>query len=300
MRPTSGHMKNDIDSSKEAKTLIIEDRVLAGGFVQLPKVVLQATSLSRDAKLLYAILLSYAWQATQCFPGYKSLCRDMGAGETTVRQYMAELKVKGLITWRRRGLNQTNVYTLLKLSNADLVRDASKTEVPDHRDSKDKEESEERDLSLRNSKIEHTEKTESSVIRAIELVAEPNFSHHARRRTSEFAGVGDLLAQRRQLRTNGPNPRQGTEPPLQIRATVRQLTDEFGDTTHRASNVTRVARLFARSQMEASAFVSFLYEARSITKDRASDSVMRRPMAYYFTVLEDLLGLLPAREAPDG
>ena len=43
-------------------TMLVEDASLPRGFVQFPKLVLYARHLSRDAKLLYAVLLGYAWQ----------------------------------------------------------------------------------------------------------------------------------------------------------------------------------------------------------------------------------------------
>ncbi|HEU5200695.1 MAG TPA: helix-turn-helix domain-containing protein, partial [Ktedonobacterales bacterium] len=70
---------------QEPNTLIIEDLSLYHGFVQLPKLVLYARNLSRDAKLLYAVLLGYAWQEQRCFPGYTRLCDDLDASENAVR-----------------------------------------------------------------------------------------------------------------------------------------------------------------------------------------------------------------------
>jgi Helix-turn-helix domain len=274
----------------ETKTLVIEDRALAGGFVQLPRVVLRARNLTRDSKLLYAILLSYAWQAGQCFPGYKRLCQDMQAGETMVRQYMHELKVNRLVSWKRRGLNQTNIYVLLKLDNAHLVAEPSKTEVPEPRIPEHKEEPKGIDFSLRNSKVGTDEGQAQTAANPESPLHHASIPNVPRVRSGEFTTVGELIAARRQ-KESSERAQKPTEPPLQIRATIRQLTDEFGDGSHRASNVTRVARLFSSSQMDGSVFVSLLYEARAITKDRARDAIMRRPMAYYFSVLEDLLGL---------
>jgi hypothetical protein len=48
-------------------TMLVEEASLPRGFVQLPKAVLYACNLSRDAKLLYAVLLGYAWQEQSCF-----------------------------------------------------------------------------------------------------------------------------------------------------------------------------------------------------------------------------------------
>lgn len=49
---------------------------LPRGYVQLPKQVLYARNLSRNAKLLYTVLLGYAWQDQHCFPGYQRLCAE--------------------------------------------------------------------------------------------------------------------------------------------------------------------------------------------------------------------------------
>jgi len=82
--------------------------------------VLHARNLSRDAKLLYAFLLRYAWQQGRCFPGYAQLCAAMGASPSIVRKYMGELEAVGLLVQKRRGLGKTNLYTLCSLSRATL------------------------------------------------------------------------------------------------------------------------------------------------------------------------------------
>ncbi|MBV9279693.1 MAG: helix-turn-helix domain-containing protein [Chloroflexi bacterium] len=142
-------------SDPEPDTLILEDRSLGAGFIQLPKLVLHARNLSRDAKLLFAILLSYAWQAARCFPGYRRLCEDMQASENMVRKYMRELEAVGLLSQKRRGLGKTNIYTLHDLRTAKLeVLEPQEATVLDPAKTAGKEESgkEERDYNLRNSK----------------------------------------------------------------------------------------------------------------------------------------------------
>jgi hypothetical protein len=87
-------------------TLLAKNALLPRGFVQLPKAVLYARHLSRDAKLLYAVLLGYAWQERRCFPGYQRLCADLEASENAVRTWMRELEEAHLISqrWLYRGL----------------------------------------------------------------------------------------------------------------------------------------------------------------------------------------------------
>lgn len=83
---------------QEYHPLSVEGPALQSGFVQLPKAVLSARHLSRDAKLLYAVLLGYAWQERRCFPGYQRLCADLAASENAVRTWMRELEAAHLIS----------------------------------------------------------------------------------------------------------------------------------------------------------------------------------------------------------
>ncbi len=97
---------------QEAGTLAVANAALRGGFVLLPRTLLHAPGLSRDAKLLYAVLLSYAWQQGSCFPGYARLQQDLDCSANSLTRYLGELERAGLITRRRRGLGKTTLYTL--------------------------------------------------------------------------------------------------------------------------------------------------------------------------------------------
>jgi hypothetical protein len=92
--------------------LAVANAALRGGFVLLPRALLHAPGLSRDAKLLYAVLLSYAWQQGSCFPGAERLQHDLGCGKNQVTRYLQELEGAGLVARRRRGQGKTTVYTL--------------------------------------------------------------------------------------------------------------------------------------------------------------------------------------------
>src|SRR4051794_23110281 len=100
------------DPGPDAGTLAVANAAIRGGFVLLPRTLLHAPGLSRDAKLLYAVLLSYAWQAGSCFPGYARPQADLGCGINQVTKYLRELESAGLVTRRRRGLGKTTLYTL--------------------------------------------------------------------------------------------------------------------------------------------------------------------------------------------
>ena len=101
------------DILKERNIEIIgADPVTRHGFTQVPNFILTKKELSVGAKLAYAMLLKYAWNNDACFPGQVKLAEDMGAGERSVRTYLKELEVAGLLEITQRGLGKTNLYRL--------------------------------------------------------------------------------------------------------------------------------------------------------------------------------------------
>lgn len=142
----------------EPRPLSVEGPALQRGFVQLPKAVLYARNLSRDAKLLYAVLLGYAWQEQRCFPGYQRLCADLNASENAVRKWMRELEDAHMISQRRRGQGRTNLYIFHNLRTATIeVQEHHKSTAPEPQKSEDDEEAvqserEKEESGLRNSK----------------------------------------------------------------------------------------------------------------------------------------------------
>jgi DNA-binding Lrp family transcriptional regulator len=92
------------------------------GFTQVPNEVLSDKTLSAQAKLLYSLLLSHAWEENKVFPGQKSLGDRMGCSTKTVRKYIKELENAGYLKKKRRGLNNTYLYTLNKWISSDYER----------------------------------------------------------------------------------------------------------------------------------------------------------------------------------
>jgi hypothetical protein len=88
------------------------DPVTRHGFTQVPNVILVDPALSVGAKLAYAMLLKYAWDAGACFPGQVRLAAEMGSGERSVRRYLDELESSGFLEVEQRGLGKTNYYRL--------------------------------------------------------------------------------------------------------------------------------------------------------------------------------------------
>jgi DNA-binding MarR family transcriptional regulator len=101
----------------EKNTVVVQDAALKTGFIQLPKYILFEKNLSAYARLSYGILLSYAWQKDSCFPGQERMAADLGVSERYLRQALKELEEHNYIRVERRGLNKTNVYTILSVSD---------------------------------------------------------------------------------------------------------------------------------------------------------------------------------------
>lgn len=115
-------MNTDLNQGK----LEILDKSLKKGFAQVPRAVLKADGLSRNAKCLYALLLDYAWQKDSCFPGQDKLAKDLCVSERTIRRDLIELKEYRLIDWNQRGKNKTNLYYILPL---DILDKTDRTEM---------------------------------------------------------------------------------------------------------------------------------------------------------------------------
>jgi biotin operon repressor len=82
------------------------------GWTGVPNFILESTQISVGSKLVYAMLLKYARELNECFPGQERLAKDMGCGRRSVVRYISELEQVGLITIKRRGQGRPNLYTI--------------------------------------------------------------------------------------------------------------------------------------------------------------------------------------------
>jgi len=324
------------DFTPEPGTLIIDDQSMRYGFVQLPKQVLWASNISRDAKLLYAVLLGYAWQEGSCFPGYDRLSLDMGATRKIVRKYMQELEGVGLIAQKRRGLGLTNLYRLpdLRLAQLDIPErfnrthpDGSKTthqQIPTPERSKTTQpvgsETPHADGSQSTRKVEAVEEEaieqhfESSNLRkgshdwdtgdenGLQSNApslEPSRTQNTTDQANDLTSIGESLSARYNGR--GRPTREYSEDRQAILAFVQDFAREMNDQAPLQSSVTRALNLYRQSGLDRAAFIDKLYQARAITQERSASITTKtddgksfprtRKMAYFFSVLEDRLGL---------
>jgi len=84
--------------------------MLRAGFAALPYMVLRDVSLTMGARLIYAVLLMYAWQEGSCFPGQMRMSADVGISQRNLRRFLAELRDQGYISWRKHMPGGTNTY----------------------------------------------------------------------------------------------------------------------------------------------------------------------------------------------
>lgn len=101
--------------SMKEKTLIILNKTFQHGFGVAPWIIMRNPKIPHYLKPLYINLLSYAWYEAECFPGQERLAEELGVNTRTTKRHLRELKDIGLLDWKRRGLNKTNVYYLLDI-----------------------------------------------------------------------------------------------------------------------------------------------------------------------------------------
>lgn len=99
---------------RDRQNIVLEgfDPVTAGGFTQVPNILLNDTRLSFAAKIAYAKLLSYAWNNKLVFPGQERMAEETGTSRPTVSKAISELQRFGWVEVRRRGQGKTNIYVL--------------------------------------------------------------------------------------------------------------------------------------------------------------------------------------------
>jgi len=100
---------------------------------------------------------------------------------------------------------------------------------------------------------------------------------------TKFKAMGDLLKNKFKKKTINF---EGI--PDSLKVTIDEISSEFGEKRNVRSNLTHVVRILQRSGKSPQNFTSYLYEARSITKQQGS---VKKQMPYFFRVLEDVVGI---------
>ena len=103
----------DIQAFKD-RSLIVEGADIATqrGWTGVPNFILESNEISTGAKLTYAMLLKYAREQDECFPGQDTLANDIGTSRQSVNTYIQELRNVKLVSVLRRGQGRPNIYTI--------------------------------------------------------------------------------------------------------------------------------------------------------------------------------------------
>lgn len=106
------HIGAQLQNIEQNMRLNTSDPIARFGFTQLPNFILRNAEISANAKVVYSLLLSYAWHNNLCFPGQERLAEHMGTHVSTVSRAITELENCSLIEIERRGQGRTNFYTV--------------------------------------------------------------------------------------------------------------------------------------------------------------------------------------------
>ncbi len=103
----------------------------------------------------------------------------------------------------------------------------------------------------------------------------------------DFQTIGALLKQKTQ-KENTTKKTAVEEIPDAIKVAVEEISKEFGERRNARSNLTHVLNIFEQSGKNINSFSTYLYEARSVTKQQGN---VKKKMPYFFSVLEDILNI---------
>jgi hypothetical protein len=94
------------------KLTVIHDGGGAARYSALPHEIMRDTSLSRDARLLFAVLQGHWWQDGDCFASHATLATEMGCSTRMLRTYLNELIEAGKVTEHEAGQRRQKVYRM--------------------------------------------------------------------------------------------------------------------------------------------------------------------------------------------
>ena len=85
-------------------------------FTKLDNNILKDPNLTAQAKILYAVLVSYCWDSGYCYPGQMQLASELGVSDRSIRNWLKSLEKYGLIKKAHR-FGLSNLYYLKDPSN---------------------------------------------------------------------------------------------------------------------------------------------------------------------------------------
>jgi hypothetical protein len=296
----------------EPNALRVASEALRHGFTIIPNYILRSPNLSRDAKLLYGILLSYAWQKGSCFPGYETLQKDMGCGSAQISRYIKELKDTGWLHVVRRGQGKTNIYTLQdptsnpgnpqffqnERTGSSKPEDGAPQFFQNERTGSSK---------MKGPVLLKTKEEEYSVKKTQMKNTKISNLRRFERASEDQKGDVDNSAVPVDSCQGEENGTEKVEDPSvgdQARQVIVDYLEDFGREFHDQatlkSSVSRAYNLYRKAGVGIDTFVQAMYEARARTKEMThairsggggNGFPVKYRMAYFFACLEEILGL---------
>lgn len=104
-------LSEQLNKLKDIIRLPKEMRWMENGFTIVPNSIINA-NISKESKLLYIVLLMFAFQKGQCFPSVNTLGIILSANERTIRRNLKKLKDEKLIKVEQRS-GKSSIYTLV-------------------------------------------------------------------------------------------------------------------------------------------------------------------------------------------
>lgn len=279
-------------------TLVFENPQEAKGYTVISNFVLFDPTVSPAAKTTYALLLSFAWQAEQSFPGQIRLAEILGVKERMVRYYLSELVSKKYIRVKRRGLGKTNLYIITDLSRTQRIAGA-------HAQSSGKAERQPIADQDRQS-ISHSKRQpitdKQDIVEQDAIEQDSDHSKFRNGNTLQKISAEWVREERRGGRATSVRQTPETRKDDLFSRKIARVLDalskhELNDPTHIRSNISRAMNLWRQSNIPEESFLVLLGEARKITRDH-SGSIRKRAdnymglknhAPYFFRVLQDRL-----------
>jgi len=310
-------MDYDDVSPAQPDVVRIVDANLRHGFAQVPRPVLRAKGLSPKAKLVYAALLDYAWQAGSCFPGQQRLADDLDVSLDTVQRALQELRAFQLVAWERRGLTKPNIYAILPLSDCPHLdlgasgnRNQRSQETADSSALETAGSGAKKTQAMRTSeqtqgdrRVEHVnDETAGPANEFVPWPPRPAMPPVPLRPGTGVEAIGAVLDRRDAPVVSVAPPGEAEEDRTVIAAYVGEVARQFGDRLPAAASARQALALYRRADTNRAAFLGMLFQAQAVTKARCAARPIgrgalrrggppRQPMAFFFAVLADLLGL---------
>ncbi len=296
------------------------DAVLEAGHTSVPNLVLQhyaELSVSPGELVFMLLCLQHKWGRGNPHPSLGSIAGRMGVTRRQVRTYASRLKAKRLLTIEERSDpvrgQLSSLYDFTPFLDA-VVRLESDGEIPGkvssqgggkfssqgprkHSSDQKEEEAQEDFMSSNSSK---------SPLRSVGSLtrnADVSTATAPRARVGGSASLGEILASRRNAAASVHHGVTSLKTAADyVDATVLDVSNAIQDSADPSSNVARARRMMLASGLDDASFVVCLLRAQALLKERSRNGrrSVRRPGAYFFSILEGILGEIRAKKALRG